>query len=172
MKRGRGRSPKRNRIAVQVQDPSWRQMLPKAAILSRRFAAAAVGAAGPKGDAVEVSIVLADDAFVHGLNRTWRGKNKPTNVLSFPTGAMPISTSDGIEPTILGDVVVAFGTTAKEAAAQGKSLSDHLAHLVVHGVLHLLGYDHVREREAKAMERLEADILAALGIANPYAVAA
>ena len=92
------------------------------------------------------------------LNKTWRGKDKATNVLSFPTE----------EPSLLGDIVVAYETTAREAAEEGKSLADHLSHLIVHGVLHLVGFDHEEDAEAEAMERLEGDVLATLGIASPY----
>ncbi len=161
---------RRNRIAVRVLDGAWKQALPAPAVKCRRFAAAALRAIDPL-DAVELCIVLADDGFVRDLNRTWRGQDRPTNVLSFPAG-QPHPGGDAAEPTALGDVVVALGTTAREAAAQGKTMSDHLAHLVVHGVLHLFGHDHVKARAAAAMERLEVTILAGLGVANPYAAAA
>jgi len=105
----------------------------------------------------ELSIVLADDALVRTLNRDWRAKDKPTNVLAFPNAA-----------PLLGDVVLAFETCAAEAAAQGKPLADHLSHLVVHGVLHLAGHDHGHAREARIMEDLERRILAAAGIPDPY----
>jgi probable rRNA maturation factor len=113
--------------------------------------AALVGSTG------DVSVVLADDAFVQDLNRTYRGKNKPTNVLSFP--------GDNDE---LGDVLLAYETVKKEASEQGKRFADHAAHLVVHGCLHLLGYDHERARDAEKMEALEVRILRQLGVLNPY----
>ncbi len=166
----RRQSTRRNCVAVRVLDGAWKQALPAPAVKCRRFAAAALQAIGPK-EAVEICIVLADDGFVRDLNRTWRGQDRPTNVLSFPAG-QPQPGGGTAEPANLGDVVVALGTTAREAAAQGKSLSDHLAHLVVHGVLHLFGHDHVKARAAAAMECLEASILAGLGVANPYASAA
>jgi probable rRNA maturation factor len=97
---------------------------------------------------------------MHALNSQFRGKDAPTNVLSFPAAE-----TDGY----LGDVAIALGVTSHEAAASGISLEDHTLHLVVHGVLHLLGYDHVRSREARVMERLELTILDGLGIPSPYA---
>ena len=108
----------------------------------------------------EVSVLLCDDAFMTDLNTQWRGIAKPTNVLSFPA-------HDATAP-MLGDIVVAFETSEREARAEGKSLHDHVAHLFVHGCLHLLGYDHLVDTEADAMENLERSILAALGIADPY----
>jgi probable rRNA maturation factor len=116
----------------------------------------------------ELSLVLADDAMVQELNRQYRGQDKPTNVLSFAA----LDDEDAPEPEdgplLLGDVIIAYETTAAEAEAEGKSLSDHLSHLVVHGVLHLLGFDHLEEDEAEEMEGLESSILGMLGIADPY----
>jgi probable rRNA maturation factor len=122
-------------------------------------------------DHLEISLVLADDAMVRDLNGRYRGQDKPTNVLSFATldDEDDISPADG--PLMLGDVIVAFETTAREAASEGKSLAAHLSHLVVHGVLHLLGYDHQDDAEAEEMEAAERSILAGLGIADPYAAA-
>lgn len=123
------------------------------------------GATGP----AEIAITLSDDAEVRVLNRDWRGKDKPTNVLSFPglEGAMAnLLPPDAPRP--LGDIILAFETCRGEAADQGKSLADHTRHLVVHGVLHLLGFDHEDEAEAEEMEALETAILAGLGIADPY----
>jgi probable rRNA maturation factor len=110
----------------------------------------------------EVSILLCDDDFIRDLNQKWRGIDKPTNVLSFPAG-------DAAAPgPILGDIVVAYGTAAREAREEEKSLRDHVAHLFVHGFLHLIGYDHLVTAEADEMEALERTILAELGIADPY----
>lgn len=140
----------------------------------RRAARRAFEVAGG-GDAAELCVVLADDAFVQTLNKTYRGKDKPTNVLSFPTGAIPVAV--GPEPLWggetgrarpLGDIVLAEETLTREASEQGKSFADHLSHLVVHGVLHLLGEDHEEDDAAEAMEALEREILASLGIADPY----
>ncbi|MSO92046.1 MAG: rRNA maturation RNase YbeY [Rhodospirillales bacterium] len=125
---------------------------------------------------LEACIVLAGDRFVRSLNRRYRHRDRPTNVLSFAaleSGVAPAerapaaANADGAVP--LGDVIVAFETAAKEAAAEGKRLAHHLSHLVVHGMLHLLGYDHQNAAAAKTMERLEARILSELGIADPYA---
>lgn len=117
----------------------------------------------------ELSILLADDEFVRTLNRKYRGKDKPTNVLSFPQN---VSAADihfgGVLP--LGDIVLAHETLVREAREQGKSFDDHLAHLVAHGVLHLMGYDHEEsEEEAEEMEGMEREILAHFRIADPYA---
>lgn len=111
----------------------------------------------------QVAIVLADDAEVQSLNRTWRGKDAPTNVLSFPAD------DASSEPRPLGDVILGYETVAKEAGEQDIALADHVCHLTVHGVLHLLGFDHASDREAQEMEELERRALASLGIADPYA---
>ncbi|MDR3493100.1 MAG: rRNA maturation RNase YbeY [Ancalomicrobiaceae bacterium] len=120
---------------------------------------------------VEVSLLLTDDARIQVLNRVWRGKDMPTNVLSFPAG--PEAAKDGLpddaRPLLLGDIVLARETVVREAAAEGKTLEAHVCHLLVHGFLHLLGYDHEIDDAAEEMESLETEILAALGIADPYA---
>ncbi len=133
-----------------------------------RAARAGFNAATPSSPGTyEVSILLTDDAEMRALNRTWRGKDAPTNVLSFPAG--DTLACDPSEPGLLGDVALAYETTLKEARATNIALSDHVAHLVVHGVLHLLGFDHLTEDEAEQMETLERQALASLGIADPYA---
>ena len=109
----------------------------------------------------EVSLVLADDDFVQDLNKRYRGKDKPTNVLSFEQDEDEYLMS-------LGDVIFAYQTIAREADEQGKDFQDHLSHLAVHGTLHLLGYDHETDKEAEEMEALEIKILQALDINNPY----
>ena len=115
----------------------------------------------------ELSLVFADDATVQALNAEWRGKDKPTNVLSFP--AFPLKPGDKLPP-LLGDVILAFETVAREAAEEGKPLDHHVSHLVLHGFLHLLGYDHETDADAEVMEALETRILAKLAIPDPYAV--
>ncbi|MGB8274644.1 MAG: rRNA maturation RNase YbeY [Alphaproteobacteria bacterium] len=158
-------------IAVTVQSGDWDARVPGGQDLCRRAADAAVreGAHGLDGRAVELAVVLADDDFVRTLNRTYRHQDKPTNVLSFPSGFLAGGSGDpGHGALALGDVVIALSTLCREAADQGKPIQDHLAHLVVHGVLHLLGYDHDEETEAQAMEALETRLLAGLGVADPY----
>lgn len=119
------------------------------------------------GSGAELTIVLADDGTVRRLNRQYRGIDKPTNVLSFGGTDGGRKPAPGL-PTILGDVVLARETMAAEAAVQGKSIADHAVHLVVHGVLHLLGHDHQAAREADLMEAIEIQVLARLGVADPY----
>lgn len=159
-------------VDLAIEHAPWTGALPDVEALVARMAEAAVRAADcDLGDApLEISVVLADDATVQGLNRDWRGKDKPTNVLSFAAldddGAPQVPGA----PVLLGDIVLAFQTCRAEADEQGKSFADHLAHLVVHGTLHLLGYDHEDdESEAEEMERLETAILAGFNIADPYA---
>ena len=145
-------------IIFLVDDPNWTKARGLQAKL-KRAAGEAVAHCGFKGNS-GLTIMLGSDAKLRTLNHDFRGKDKATNVLSFPAGENP----DGYR----GDIAIAYGVTAKEAKAAGKSLGDHAAHLVVHGVLHLAGYDHEKPRDAKKMEPLEVKILARLGIANPY----
>ena len=131
--------------------------------LARRAVDAAVATSGADlDDEAEVSIVLCDDAFIQNLNKTWRGKDHPTNVLSFPTDESSM---------VLGDIVVAYETSAREAVEEEQTLDNYLSHLIVHGFFHLLGYDHETDEEADVMEALESRTLKALGIASPYAEA-
>jgi len=119
--------------------------------------------------AAELSVLLADDTFVQSLNRKFRGKDKPTNVLSFPNAPTPAGALYD-EPSSLGDIALAYETVKAEAQVQHKSFDDHLAHLVVHGVLHLLGYDHMDDKDAEKMEARERELLMYFGIADPYSV--
>ena len=161
-------------IAVRILDPAWRRLWPTAVASARGAARMALEQEQPLidgGDAAEIAIVLTDDREVQRLNRRYRGIDKPTNVLSFGDAGGGGRRTGG-EPIIIGDVVLAHETVAAEAAAQGKSIADHAVHLVIHGVLHLLGHDHRSSREAAAMEAIEIALLARLGIANPYAARA
>jgi len=155
-------------IAVLVRASAWRRRLPRVAGLCRRVARAALAAVPGVPRDAELSIVLVDDADMRQLNRDFRGRDRPTNVLSFAGREGPETPVVPGAPVGLGDVVLAFETVAREACAQGKTLADHAAHLVVHGVLHLLGYDHERVRRARQMEALEIAVLAGLGIGDPY----
>jgi probable rRNA maturation factor len=150
-------------IDILVESPLWRAAPDTAAVLRRAIGEACTMAGRPM-DATELAIVLCDDAAMRTLNGRWRGRAEPTNVLSFPAAARTPNAA------ALGDIAIAYETTAREAEADGKRFADHLAHLAVHGFLHLLGYDHQSDDEADAMERLERLILARLGIADPYAV--
>lgn len=163
-------------IAPSSPSAAWANALPDAEALAVRAAEAAYAAAGPAASAlaargpVEIAIVLGDDAEVRALNARWRGIDKPTNVLSFPAlDPDTLAAQPAGMPVLLGDVVLAFETCAREAAEQGKSIADHLSHLVVHGTLHLLGYDHETDEDAEVMEPLETRVLAGLGIVDPYA---
>ena len=158
-------------IIVDIADEAWLKGVPDAEDLCARVAAVALGAAAElvdlPADRLEVSLLLTNDAQVQELNRDYREQDKPTNVLSFAAldEDSPIP-PDG--PILLGDVIVARETTEREAADEGKSVVHHLSHLVVHGVLHLLGYDHMEDDEAEEMESLERSILAGLGVPDPY----
>jgi probable rRNA maturation factor len=142
-------------IEVEIEDEAWTAALPDAVAVVQRSATVALGTV--EGDVV---VLLTDDAAVQEINARFRDRDQPTNVLSFPA-------AESAAPH-LGDLMLAHGVCAAEAAAQGKTLADHLTHLTVHGVLHLLGRDHVDEAEAEAMEAEERTLLASLGVADPY----
>ena len=142
-------------IEVEIEDAAWSAVLPEAEAVAARAASAALGMI--TGDVV---ILLTDDETVRDINARFRDRDRPTNVLSFPA-------AESAFPH-LGDLTLAFGVCAREAEEQGKTLSDHLSHLTVHGVLHLLGRDHEDDAEAEAMEEEERSILASLGVADPY----
>lgn len=147
-------------IHIEVEDESWTAALPSVEVVINAAAAAALKAGGAALEPTELTVLLADDATVADLNGRFRDKQGPTNVLSFPA-------PESARPH-LGDIALAHGVCAAEAAAQGKPLANHLSHLVAHGVLHLLGWDHQSDDEAEAMERLEREILAGLAIPDPY----
>jgi probable rRNA maturation factor len=129
----------------------------------QRWVEAALQACEPEREEAQLTIRLVEEEEITDLNRTYRHKDKPTNVLSFPYEAMP-----GVDIPLLGDIVICATVVAHEAAEQGKPLTAHWAHMVIHGTLHLLGYDHLEEDEAEQMEGLEITLLGALGYANPY----
>ena len=151
-------------IEIEIESGDWLAVLPATESVVERAATAALGETA--GDIV---VLLTDDAAVKDLNHRFRDKDRPTNVLSFPGGDMPPIPGSGPGAHVhLGDIVLAFGVCRDEAIEQGKSLENHLTHLVVHGVLHLLGRDHEDEAEAEAMEAEERTLLASLGVADPY----
>ena len=153
-------------VEVTIPCPLWESAFTGAANLAATAARLALlRSEAPPASVVDVT--LADDAAQRTLNRTWRGKDAPTNVLAFPAADLAVPPPDGA-PLLLGDVVLAYETVAREALEQHKPLADHLRHLVVHGVLHLLGSDHAEPVEAAAMEAREIAILAELGVPNPY----
>ena len=157
-------------IACLVEVDGWGPEEGALCMALRRAADAAVRRLFVGGGEVELSVVLTDDAAMQVLNAQWRGKDRPTNVLSFPgcSAADIAGPRPGGVPLLLGDIVLALSTCRVEAVAQHKTLTDHAVHLVVHGVLHLLGHDHQDTREAERMEAHETAILAGLGIADPY----
>ena len=156
-------------IAVSVHDAAWLDALEVLEEQARRVVSAALRAVDVDCGALEISIVFTDDAEQRSLNREYRHRDSATNVLSFPNMNEMEAPAPGDLPRLLGDVVLARETIAREAAEQRKTLADHTAHLLVHGTLHLLGYDHLEAGEAAEMEALEARILASLGVADPYA---
>ncbi len=143
-------------LEVEVEDPAWTSALPEAPEIVERAALAAL-----QEDAFDITLLLTDDVAIRALNIEFRGKDAPTNVLSFPAAASAWPH--------LGDIAFAYGVCAREAEAQSKPLAHHLMHLTVHGVLHLLGYDHETDAEAEAMEGVERAILSKLGVPDPYA---
>ncbi len=169
-------------VQVSVRCQAWSDSLPGIEDICRRAAGAALDCGTADGSPVdtpaEVSLVLADDEFVSDLNRDYRGVDGPTNVLSFAAGAFaagafaagkgPPGGRLAGEALILGDLVLAYQTVAAEAAAEGRSLADRLCHMVVHGMLHLIGHGHDTEERERRMEGLEIAALSAIGVADPY----
>ena len=141
-----------------IEAEAWETALPDAeALAARVFAAARAREPRLSGSA---ALLLTDDGAVQDLNARFRGKDAPTNVLSFP--------SDEPAPGFLGDIALGYETCAREAREKGVALADHAAHLIAHGLLHLVGYDHIEDADAEEMERLETEILAGLGVSDPY----
>ncbi|MCC5970938.1 MAG: rRNA maturation RNase YbeY [Pararhodobacter sp.] len=162
-------------VELNTEDARWGDLAP----LAERSLAVALRHLGHDPARFEVSLLACDDARIKALNAQFRGKAGPTNVLSWPTwdlsaevpGALPEPPEPGSidDPEALGDLALAFETCQREAMEQGKTLPDHVTHLIVHSLLHLLGYDHESEQDAQLMEETETEILATLGIADPYA---
>lgn len=149
-------------VSIAVDDSGW-DRFPGLEDMTR--AAIAAAAKGIADENIEVAILFTGDDAVAKLNTEWRGKPSPTNVLSFPAEDFPVPAG---EARPLGDIVLAAGVVTREAALQGKTLPHHATHLIIHGFLHLLGYDHQDEGEAHEMETLEVAILKGLGISDPY----
>lgn len=147
-------------IDIQVRDPRFYFRKPAV----KRFCKKIIQTAWQGYEPAEVSVVLADNNFVQKLNREYRGKNMPTNVLSFENAEKP---PHG-QPWLAGDIIIAYQTVLQEAQAQHKTFLAHLAHLLIHGTLHLQGHDHLTARQAKPMETLEIKLMQQLGYDNPY----
>jgi len=154
------RSSRRRRLLADEPDAE--------AVIQRAIDAAAEIADADVGDA-ELAVMLTDDSGIRTLNSNWRGIDKPTNVLSFPALQPTGAGAPDDAPRMLGDIAIAYETTRKEADDEHKPFDHHLSHLAVHGFLHLIGYDHEKDDDAEAMESLEQEILAQLGIPDPYA---
>lgn len=153
---------------VLVVADCWQHEPDSEAVIQRAVAAAAESVDDDVADA-EVAVMLTDDAGIRTLNSNWRGIDKPTNVLSFPALQPEGAKTDDDAPRMLGDIAIAYETTRSEADTEHKPFEHHLSHLAVHGFLHLVGYDHENDDDAEIMEGLERDILAQLGIPDPYA---
>jgi probable rRNA maturation factor len=163
-------------VETVIEDARWERF--GLAELADRAARAALAGVGLAAGGLQVVVMGCDDARIAALNADFRGKPQPTNVLSWPSedrapdlpGSAPLPPVAGTadDPESLGDIALAWETCAAEAGAQGKPMADHVTHLVVHGVLHLLGYDHIDDADAGVMEALEVRILATLGVSDPY----
>lgn len=153
---------------VLVTADCWRGERDAETVIHRAIEAAAAAVDADTADA-ELAIMLTDDAGIRELNKNWRGIDKATNVLSFPALQPEGTRDDDDVPRMLGDIAIAYETTRSEADAEHKPFENHLSHLAVHGFLHLIGYDHENDDDAEIMEDLERDILAQLGIPDPYA---
>jgi probable rRNA maturation factor len=162
-------------LEVIVRSALWKKRRTAKSVVKKAVLAAAKAASTAPA---ELAIVLSNDSTIRALNRDWRGKNAPTNVLSFPAAPdRPVRTAgprrrsgkSRAPSPYIGDIVIAYQTTAREAVAEGKPFDHHLAHLAVHGFLHLLGYDHENDRDAEKMESLERRILGRLAVPDPYA---
>ncbi|MGD9865844.1 MAG: rRNA maturation RNase YbeY [Pseudodonghicola sp.] len=162
-------------VDLTIEDSAWDALDLQA--LADRAAQATLDRLGLDPESCEVALLACDDARIAELNADFRGKPTPTNVLSWPAedlaaeepgGTPDLPEADFTGEIALGDIAIAYGTCAREAAEQGKPLADHCTHLIVHGLLHLLGYDHIRDPDATLMEGLEVEILGSMGLGNPY----
>jgi probable rRNA maturation factor len=157
-------------VETVVEDPRWEAA--EIGAVAERAARATLAAVGRDPELHEIGLLACDDARIALLNADFRGKAVPTNVLSWPAfaGAAPEEPPGlpGEGPLFLGDIAIAYDTCHREAEKAGIPLSDHAAHLIVHAVLHLLGHDHAEDAEAEAMESIETNVLASMGMANPY----
>jgi probable rRNA maturation factor len=155
------------KLEIVVKSALWQKRRMAKSVIKKAISAAAKAASPAPA---ELAIVLSNDSGIQALNRDWRGKDQPTNVLSFPAApAVPRGGKIRAPSPYVGDIVIAYQTTAREAVAEGKPFDHHLAHLAVHGFLHLLGYDHENDRDAETMENLERRILRRLAVPDPYA---
>jgi len=152
-------------VEISIGAPGWHRLEKPAALCERAVGAALKAAGRQVMKGAQLSILFTNDAEMRRLNRAWRNQDKPTNVLSFP--AVPV---EGLKSSpLIGDIALGLETICAEALGDGKDLHDHVTHLVIHGFLHILGYDHISSAEAETMEAMEIDILRQFGVANPYA---
>jgi len=160
-------------LELTIEDPRWQSI----EALAKRVVPVVLEHAGLAADLCEISLLACDDSRIAELNAEFRGKPAPTNVLSWPAedlaaeiaGQPPLAAEPDFTGEIsLGDIAIAYDTCAREAVEAGKSMDDHVSHLIVHGTLHLLGYDHIRDPDAALMERIEVEILGKMGIDDPY----
>jgi probable rRNA maturation factor len=159
---------------ITLEDEAWESLFPDLETYALTCCQAAIEATslGSVVASCEISLLFTNDTHIQELNRDYRKKDKPTDVLSFPSYELKVGKYNELsrepEPVMLGDVIVSRETLMRDAEDEGKTPRTHLAHLLIHGVLHLLGYDHEEESEAETMEKLEIAILGAMGIKNPY----
>ncbi len=156
-------------VELMVEDPRWADL--DIAALSERATGATLARLSLDPEVCEIGILACDDARIAALNADFRGRPTPTNVLSWPAQELSPPASPRADPDgtmALGDIAMSYDTCEREAAEQGKSMTDHVSHLIVHGTLHLLGYDHERDNDATLMEALEIEILGKLGLDDPY----
>lgn len=156
--------PRADKIELSIEHDAWNAVDGLEDLARSVIAACVTEAARAVPKRFEVSLLLCDDAAIRALNKTWRNKDTATNVLSFPIPRGNLKA----QSVMLGDIVIAYGTTAAEAARDGKTLRGHTAHLIAHGFLHLVGYDHLNDTEAEVMEGAERCVLQSLGIADPF----